>query len=57
MLDLSRSVAVPHKYERVELEMKILKARQLARQADDTTRERLEALAAELEQKLREMDQ
>jgi hypothetical protein len=39
------------KNERVELEMKIMKARQLARGADDTTRERLEALAAELEQK------
>lgn len=36
--------------------MKILKARQLARQADDTTCKRLEALAAELEQKLREID-
>ena len=48
---------MPHKNERVELEMKILKARQLARQADDTTRERLEGLAAELEQKLREMDE
>jgi hypothetical protein len=29
----------------------------LARAADDTTRERLEALAAELEQKLREIDE
>jgi len=48
---------VPHKNKRVELEMKILKARQFARQADDTTRERLEGLAAELEQKLREMDE
>lgn len=56
MLHFRRSVAVPHKNKRVELEMKILKARQLARQADDTTRERLEGLAAELEQKLREMD-
>jgi hypothetical protein len=37
--------------------MKILKARQPARLSDDTTRERLEALAAELEKKLREMDE
>ena len=36
----------PRKTREVELEMKIMKARQLARQADDTTRERLEALAA-----------
>jgi len=56
MLHFRRSVAVPHKNKRVELEMKILKARQLARQADDTTRERLEGLAAGLQQKLREMD-
>jgi hypothetical protein len=56
-LDLHRSVALPHNNERVELEVKILKARQLARQADDTTRERLEGLAAELEQKLRDMDE
>ena len=48
---------MPSKNDRVELEMKIMKARQLARQADDTTRERLERLAAELEQKLREMDE
>ena len=39
------------KNERVELEMKIMKARQFAKGADDTTRERLEALATELEQK------
>ena len=48
---------MPSRNDRVELEMKILKARQLARQADDTTRERLEALATELEKKLREMDE
>jgi hypothetical protein len=48
---------MPHKNERVELEMKMLKARQLARGVtDEATRERLEALAAELEQKLRAMD-
>jgi hypothetical protein len=46
-----------HKNERVELEMKIMKVRQLARAADDITRERLEALAAELEQKLKEIDE
>ena len=45
------------KNERVELEMKIMKARQFAKGADDTTRERLEALATELEQKLREIDE
>jgi len=48
---------MPSRNERVELEMKILKARQLARQADDVTRERLEALAFELEKKLREIDE
>ena len=49
---------MPHKNERVELEMKILKARQLARGVtDEATQERLEALAAELEQKLREIDE
>ena len=37
--------------------MKILKARQLARRADEPTRERLEGLAAELAQKLREIDE
>jgi hypothetical protein len=47
---------MPSKNQRVELEMKIMKARQLARAADDITRQRLEALAAELEQKLKEID-
>jgi hypothetical protein len=47
---------MPSKNERVELEMKLMNARQLARAADDTTRERLEALARELEKKLREID-
>jgi hypothetical protein len=47
---------MPSKNERVELEMKIMKARQLARAADDLTRERLNELIAELEQKLREID-
>jgi hypothetical protein len=54
---LDGSAQMPSKNERVELEMKIMKARQLARAADDTTRERLEALAAELEQKLRKIDE
>jgi hypothetical protein len=53
---LDGSAQMPSKNERVELEMKIMKARQLARAADDTTRERLEALAAELDQKLKEID-
>jgi len=48
---------MPSKNERVELEMRILRVRQLARQADDLTRERLEALATELERKLREIDE
>jgi hypothetical protein len=54
---LDGSAQMPSKNERVEFEMKIMKARQLARSADDITRERLEALAAELEQKLKEMDE
>jgi hypothetical protein len=48
---------MPSKNERVELEMKIVKARQLARAVDDNTRKRLEVLAGELEQKLKEIDQ
>jgi hypothetical protein len=51
------SAPMPSKNERVEFEMKIMKARQLARDADDKTRERLKALAAELEKKLREIDE
>ena len=46
-----------NKNERVQLEMRILKARQLSRHADEMTRQRLEELAAELELKLREIDQ
>jgi len=37
--------------------MKIAQARRLAQNADETTRTRLEALAAELEQHLREIDE
>jgi hypothetical protein len=48
---------MPSKNERVELSMKIVKTRQLARASDDTTRKRLEALAGELEQKLKEIDE
>ena len=48
-----------HKNERVQLEMKIMKYRQLARQSssDDMTRQRIEELIAELERKLREIDE
>jgi hypothetical protein len=46
------------KNERVELEMKIMKYRELARQApDDLSRQRIETLVAELEQKQREFDE
>ena len=45
------------KNERVELEMKIMKYRALARDApDEVTRQRISTLVAELEQKLREID-
>ena len=48
-----------HKNERVQLEMKIMKYRQLARQSssDDMTRHRIEELIAELDRKLRESDE
>jgi hypothetical protein len=46
-----------HKNERVELEMKVMKYRQLARQADDESARRIYSLIAELEQKLRETDE
>jgi hypothetical protein len=49
---------MPSKNERVELEMKIMKYRELARQApDDLSRRRIETLVAELEQKQREFDE
>ena len=46
-----------HQNERVQLEMKIMKYRQLARQAssDEVTRQRIEELISELERKLREI--
>jgi hypothetical protein len=47
------------KNERVQLEMKIMKYRQLARSAvsDPETTVRIAGLIAELEQKLREIDE
>jgi hypothetical protein len=50
--------AMPSKNDRVELEMKIMKYRLLARQApDEVTRQRINGLVAELEQKQREIDE
>jgi hypothetical protein len=46
-----------HKNERVELEIKIIKYRALVRQADPKTMQRINGLIAELEQKLREIDE
>jgi hypothetical protein len=49
---------MPSKPEREELEMKIIKYRVLALEAQDlATLERIETLIAELEQKLREIDE
>jgi hypothetical protein len=50
---------VANKNDRVQLEMKIMKYRQLARQAgsDDVTRRRMEELISELARKLREIDE
>ncbi len=49
---------MPSKNERVELEMTIMKYRTFARGApDDRTRRRIETLVADLEQKLREIDE
>lgn len=46
------------KNERVELEIKIIKYRAMARQTlDDLTQRRIEQLIAETEQKLREIDE
>jgi len=48
---------MPSKNERVELEMKIMKYRLLARAApDELTIARIKALVAELEDKLRDID-
>jgi len=49
---------MPHKNERVELEIKIIKCRALSQQASDAvTRQRINALISELEKKLREIDE
>jgi hypothetical protein len=54
----SPSKNVPSKNERVELEMKIMKYRALARQApDQETMRRINGVVAELELKLREIDE
>jgi hypothetical protein len=52
-------VSLAHKNERVELEMKIMKYRQLARAAmmDSEVEKRIAGLIAELELKLREIDE
>jgi hypothetical protein len=52
------NAAVPSKNERVELEMKIMKYRQMARRVtDDETKRRINGLVTELEQTLREIDE
>ena len=52
------SGAMVHKNERVELEMKIMKYRAMARMiSDDVTTKRIAALVAELVQKLKEIDE
>ena len=49
---------MPHKNERVELEMEIMRYRQLGRRiTDDKLLKRLREQIAELEQKLREIDE
>jgi hypothetical protein len=51
--------AMSQKNERVELEMKMMKYRQFARSAisDPETTKRIAGLIAELEQKLRDIDE
>ena len=52
--------AMANKNNRVELEMKIMKYRLLARQVsptDDETAQRIGGLVSELQQKLREIDE
>jgi hypothetical protein len=50
--------AMPHPNERVELEMKIMRYRQLGRRiTDEEFQNRLREQIAELEQKLREIDE
>jgi hypothetical protein len=49
---------MPHKNERVELEMKIMRYKELLRRGwDPETTRRFEAAVAELERKLREIDE
>jgi hypothetical protein len=50
---------VANKNDRVQLEMKIMRYRRLARQAvsDDVTRQRIEELISDLEHKLRQIDE
>jgi hypothetical protein len=49
---------LPHKNERVELEMQIMKYKRLERtQTDDLTQVRMNSLIAELQRKLREIDE
>jgi hypothetical protein len=50
---------VPSKNDRVQLEMKILKYRDMARKVanDPVTVERIQSLIADLEKKLREIDE
>jgi hypothetical protein len=50
---------MPHRNERVELEMKILKYRQHSKLlgTDVATKQRIDQLIAELEQKLQEIDE
>jgi hypothetical protein len=49
---------MPSKNQRVELEMKIIKYRALARQSPDIeTAQRIKELVGELEQRLREIDE
>jgi hypothetical protein len=49
---------MPHQNQRVELEITIIKYRTLLRQTvDDLTKTRIEKLIAELQQKLREIDE
>jgi hypothetical protein len=51
-------LAMASKNDRVELEMKIMKYRSLAREApDELTTQRIKTLIAELEQKQREIDE
>jgi hypothetical protein len=48
---------MPHKNERVELEIKIIRYRALSQQADAVTTQRINGLISELEKKLREIDE